>query len=200
MAGNNGSIPPTRPTGSKNKVNGEAKRMVLSALESVGGIDWLIALAKHEPRSFASIIQKLIPTEVAAKVESDVVLKLNVHRYEEEETVAAAQRDAIESFGPTIGLGEALPVDERRLGGDGAEIGPGRLESEETLRDLPDTPVDRTTLTEDSRQLLFESDSDFDNSGPPGEGLSDTEDPGADVEPLGRERPQGAETPPPDES
>jgi hypothetical protein len=210
VAGNNGSIPPTKPKGSKNKINGEAKRLVLEALETVGGVDWLIALAKHEPRSFASIIQKLIPSEIAAKVESDVVLKLNVHRYadapedqDEKDAVTLAEEysgRAIQSLGPAVRLDSNAAVDRNDTreetspsnGRDAPQV-PGIPE------EVPSTPLDRTTLTEGSRRLLFEPDSDFDHPGPPGEGLSDTEDPSAPVESERGECTPGAEDPPANE-
>lgn len=75
--------PPPSVPGRKNKIHGKAKQLVLEALDEVGGKDWLVALAHEEPKAFASLIQKLVPQEIAAKIDSDVVLRLNVNRRQE---------------------------------------------------------------------------------------------------------------------
>lgn len=71
-----------RKKGVPNKLSRQAKELVLAALDEVGGKDWLVALAREEPRAFAALIQKLVPQEIAAKVDSDFTLVLNVGKRE----------------------------------------------------------------------------------------------------------------------
>ena len=65
--------------------------MVLEALEEVGGKDYLVALAREEPKAFAQMIGKLIPQEIDAKVDTNVSLKLNIARRTPEERLIAEQ-------------------------------------------------------------------------------------------------------------
>ena len=203
MAGRKGTAPPPPiPKGKRgpNKINGEAKRLVIQALTEVGGKDWLVALAKHEPRSFAQMLTKLIPTEIAAKVESDVVLRLNVNRRlddEDEKTILEAQSaeaaDILLSGRPEIGSYTDATLDRSRVGRDGTLVGTPSEEVLETPGEVPDSPLDRTTLGESARRTLEEPDSEFGNPGPTGEETTYSEAPGSPVESGRGERPQGEE-------
>ena len=200
--GNNGSIPPNKKKGNtKQKVHAKAKALVLEALEEVGGKDWLVALAKHEPRSFASLITKMIPTEVAAKVESDVVLRLNVNRRLEEdeekviESQAADAADSILPMGPETGSDTDAPVDRDRLEEDSAAVRDETTPMLEFHGPVPDPSLGRTEIGTRARRVLQSPDSEFGDPSTPSEGLPDSALSEAVVEPTGSQRPQRAEDP-----
>lgn len=60
---------PGRPKGSVNRCTAALKTAVLEAFDEVGGARWLVDLAKTEPKTFASLLARLIPTETATKME-----------------------------------------------------------------------------------------------------------------------------------
>ena len=59
-----------RKKGSKNKTTAEVKQMLLDSLHDpkVGGVKFLVKLATEDPRTYASLLSKLIPRDVVAKV------------------------------------------------------------------------------------------------------------------------------------
>lgn len=91
-----------RKKGVPNKFSAQAKTLVLEALAEVGGKDWLVALAREEPRAFAALVQKLVPQEIAAKVDSDFTLVLNVDRRARGQ-VDAPVHPAQDALGPQDG-------------------------------------------------------------------------------------------------
>ena len=54
-----------RPKGSRNKITMNMKQALEQAFWDVGGVQWLVTLAKTEPRTFAMLLAKLIPQEQA---------------------------------------------------------------------------------------------------------------------------------------
>lgn len=58
-----------RPPGSKNVTTAALKEALLESFDRGGGVDWLLALMKDEPKTYASLLARLIPTESATKME-----------------------------------------------------------------------------------------------------------------------------------
>jgi len=70
--------PPSRPKGSPkvigsgrkkgtlNKATSALKELLLGSLDDVGGQEYLVRLALKEPRAYASLLGRLIPSEVRA--------------------------------------------------------------------------------------------------------------------------------------
>ena len=58
-----------RPPGAVNRTTAALKEALLEAFDRGGGVDWLLALMKDEPKTFASLLSRLIPTETATKME-----------------------------------------------------------------------------------------------------------------------------------
>lgn len=54
--------------GSPNKINKEVKDMILGALNEAGGQDYLLTQAKNNPVAFLSLVGKIIPKDLNAKV------------------------------------------------------------------------------------------------------------------------------------
>ncbi len=63
-----------RKKGSVNKFNKEIKDMILSALEKAGGENYLLEQAQTNPTAFMSLVGKVIPKDLNAKVEGSMNL------------------------------------------------------------------------------------------------------------------------------
>ena len=60
-----------RPKGSQNKTSLQIKEAILSALNKLGGDDYLVALGRENSSAFASLLSKVLPTQLAPASESD---------------------------------------------------------------------------------------------------------------------------------
>ena len=71
MAAPKGTRPPNagkgRPAGVPNKLTGELKDMILSALAGAGGIDYLKARAVDTPGPFLALVGKILPLQVTGE-------------------------------------------------------------------------------------------------------------------------------------
>lgn len=52
-----------RKKGTPNKTTRDMKAAILEAFERAGGVDYLHALANDEPRTFATLLAKVMPSE-----------------------------------------------------------------------------------------------------------------------------------------
>ena len=57
-----------RPKGTPNRTTADVKQALLNAFDDAGGEAWLVKLAKSEPRVFATLLSKLIPRELEARI------------------------------------------------------------------------------------------------------------------------------------
>ena len=62
-----------RPPGSPNKTTASLKAAILEAFDEIGGASWLKDLAENDPRTFSSLLAKLIPSEVSADITSTTI-------------------------------------------------------------------------------------------------------------------------------
>jgi hypothetical protein len=53
-----------RPKGSKNKVSANVKEGIMQAYEELGGVNFLVKLAVDDPKTFCSLLGRIIPHEV----------------------------------------------------------------------------------------------------------------------------------------
>lgn len=51
-----------RPKGTKNKATKAVKEMILQALDTAGGVDYLVRQAEENPGPFLALIGKVLPT------------------------------------------------------------------------------------------------------------------------------------------
>lgn len=63
-----------RAAGTPNKVTGELKDMILTALDKAGGVKYLHKQAADNPQAFMTLVGKVLPLQVNAKHEGEVGL------------------------------------------------------------------------------------------------------------------------------
>lgn len=72
-AGNRGK---GRKRGVPNKVTGALKDMILGALDRAGGVDYLEKQADENPVAFMTLVGKVLPLQVNAKVDGEVSYRI----------------------------------------------------------------------------------------------------------------------------
>lgn len=60
--------PKGRPAGEPNKMTAELKGMIEAALTNAGGVSYLTQQAHENPSAFLSLVGKLLPKDINAKV------------------------------------------------------------------------------------------------------------------------------------
>ena len=102
--------PAGRPKGAKNRTTLQLREAVLSALDKLGGDDYLVALGRENSSAFTSLLSKVLPTQLAADADSSggAGVKLEFRRIvvwpggrEEIENVSPKQLPAPASGDPT---------------------------------------------------------------------------------------------------
>lgn len=61
---NRGNAGKGRPKGSPNKLTADVKSMILQALETSGGVDYLVMQARDNPTAFMTLVGKVLPLQV----------------------------------------------------------------------------------------------------------------------------------------
>ncbi|MBU2850763.1 hypothetical protein [Acidithiobacillus ferrivorans] len=56
---------PGRPKGSPNKITSNVKSMILGALDTLGGEQWLVESARADPKAFLSLLGRILPSEIS---------------------------------------------------------------------------------------------------------------------------------------
>lgn len=57
-----------RPKGTPNKLTLSVKEAILTAFHKSGGPDYLVKVAKDDPRTFCTLLGKVVPTEIVGSV------------------------------------------------------------------------------------------------------------------------------------
>jgi hypothetical protein len=57
-----------RQKGTSNKLTADVRAAIAHAFDRVGGVDWLVTLAKKDPKAFSVLLAKVMPAEVEAEV------------------------------------------------------------------------------------------------------------------------------------
>ena len=65
---NRGNAGNGRPKGAENKVTRAVKEAVQAAFDEVGGVDYLVTVAKEDHKTFCALLGKVIPTQVNAEI------------------------------------------------------------------------------------------------------------------------------------
>jgi hypothetical protein len=50
------------------RLKSEIKAGILQAFEQVGGVDYLVEIAKRDPPTFARLLAQVLPTEIKAEI------------------------------------------------------------------------------------------------------------------------------------
>lgn len=59
-----------RKRGTPNKLTGQVKEMILSALDEVGGADYLVLQARENPVAFMGLVGKVLPMTISGPGEN----------------------------------------------------------------------------------------------------------------------------------
>ena len=70
MAGRGQSRTGGRKKGTPNKTTRAVKDAIVNAFEKVGGEDYLAMVAKSDPKTFCSLLGRVLPSEIKADVRS----------------------------------------------------------------------------------------------------------------------------------
>ena len=79
-------LPPNAGKGRKkgvpNKITASVKEMILAALDSVGGEQYLVEQARQNPTAFLALIGRIIPSEVKGElrtISDNIVVYVDTH-------------------------------------------------------------------------------------------------------------------------
>lgn len=61
-----------RPKGKQNKSTVQLKKAIMNAFEKVGGEDYLVVVARKDPKTFCTLLGRVLPAELNAKVEANI--------------------------------------------------------------------------------------------------------------------------------
>lgn len=76
-----------RKKGTPNKMTTEVKTAILAAFDKVGGISYLEKVAKDDPRTFCTLLGRVIPTEIDGSLDVTVT-----HEQALDALISAAER------------------------------------------------------------------------------------------------------------
>jgi hypothetical protein len=67
-----------RKKGGTNKITSDVKQAILEAFNALGGVEYLCAVAREDPKAFCALLGKLIPVKVAGDAEDPPVLRMAI--------------------------------------------------------------------------------------------------------------------------
>ena len=65
-----------RKKGTPNKVNALLKDQILQALDELGGVAYLVKLAKENPTAFSTLLGRILPTQVTGPDDGPVQISV----------------------------------------------------------------------------------------------------------------------------
>ena len=66
-----------RVKGTPNKTTVALKDAIMNAFEKVGGVDYLVTVAKKDPKTFITLLGRVLPLEIQAKVEGTIAINID---------------------------------------------------------------------------------------------------------------------------
>jgi hypothetical protein len=69
-----------RKKGGTNKITSDVKQAILEALNALGGVEYLCAVAREDPKAFCALLGKLIRAKVAGDEDNPLVLHATIDR------------------------------------------------------------------------------------------------------------------------
>ena len=67
-----------RKKGGTNKITADVKQAIMEAFNALGGVEYLCAVAREDPKAFCALLAKLIPVKVAGDAEDPPVLRMAI--------------------------------------------------------------------------------------------------------------------------
>ena len=67
-----------RKKGGTNKITSDVKQAILEAFNALGGVEYLCAVARENPKAFCALLGRLIPVKVAGDAEDPPVLRMTI--------------------------------------------------------------------------------------------------------------------------
>lgn len=65
-----------RRKGTPNKATTELKKAIMNAFNKVGGEDYLVLVAQEDPKTFCTLLGKVLPAEFKATVDANVSINV----------------------------------------------------------------------------------------------------------------------------
>ena len=65
-----------RPNGAKNKINVRVTEAIEKAFQDVGGAKYLRKVAEEDPKTFCTLLGKILPREIKGTLEGGLVLNV----------------------------------------------------------------------------------------------------------------------------
>ena len=65
-----------RVKGTPNKTTVALKDAIMNAFEKVGGEDYLVVIAKKDPKTFCTLLARVLPLEIQAKVDGTIAINI----------------------------------------------------------------------------------------------------------------------------
>lgn len=67
---------PGRPKGASNKITRDIKEAVARAFEKVGGVEYLVTVAREDPKTFCGLLGRVIPLQVSGDADAPLVVQI----------------------------------------------------------------------------------------------------------------------------
>ena len=74
-----------------NRIKSEIKAAILQAFEQVGGVEYLVAIAKADPPTFCRLLAQVLPTEIKAEINTRHSIDLGQAMLDANQRVAAIE-------------------------------------------------------------------------------------------------------------
>lgn len=81
-----------RPKGSLNKLSGDLKEMILTALNRAGGIDYLVSQAHENPKTFLLLLGRVLPMQVSGDADNPIMQVIRWASEEREATLDPSRK------------------------------------------------------------------------------------------------------------
>jgi hypothetical protein len=69
-----------RKKGTPNKVTKDVREAIINAFDMVGGADYLVKIAKEDPKAFCTLLGKTVPVKVGGDEQNPIQISLTVDR------------------------------------------------------------------------------------------------------------------------
>ena len=69
-----------RKKGGTNKITSDVKQAILEAFNALGGVEYLCAVAREDPKAFCALLGKLIPAKVAGDEDNPITVLATIDR------------------------------------------------------------------------------------------------------------------------